>query len=184
MKEIVLVRHGEPDLSMPFKISGKEIPEFLRRYNEAHLKRDSLPPAKLRFFAYNSTIFCSNLPRSLQSAEKCSVIPDVVNELFAESIPPHFQNDLFKLSPKTWLIFSRLMWLAGFSSNGESLTDAKKRAKNAANILINESKTARVLLFGHGLFNILIAKELRKRGFTGKRVPARRHWEFGVYRLL
>ncbi len=184
MKEIILVRHGEPDFTPPLKISGKEIPKLLKKYNEAPLTNRSIPPKRLRFLAHNSIVICSDLPRSVQSAKRCGVNPDIVDPLFEESIPPHFQNDLFRLSPKNWLIFSRIVGFIGFSNNGESFIHTKKRAKRAADILIKESKKNRVLLFGHALFNIFIARELIKAGFIGKRVPAKKYWEFGNYRLL
>ncbi len=181
MREIILVRHGEPDLEIPQKISANEIPIFLQKYNSASLKQNSTPSNKLLFLSQNAAVVCSDLVRSIQSAQKCSVSPYMVDTLFRESIPPYFQNDFFRFTPKQWLVFSRLLWLIGFSNNGESLIGAIKRAKKAANILIELSKSERVVLFGHGLFNILIAKELRRRGFSGKKVPAKKHWDYGIY---
>ena len=179
--KIILVRHGEPDVKIADHISGYEISSFLDYYNNALLKRTSLPSDRLKFLAQNAVVVCSDLKRSLESACFCDVEPLYVDPIFAESIPPHFRSSQIRLSPKSWLIFSRLLWSVGFSKNGESLFEAKKRAQKATKILIDYAMHSDVILFGHGLFNILIAAELRKNNFCGKRVPARKHWEFGVY---
>ena len=181
MNKIILVRHGEPDVTIGEKISGAEIPSFLKRYNEAPLKLNSMPSSKLLFLSANATVIYSDLKRSYCSAQRCGVSPEIEDALFSESIPPHFQNDFLRLKPKTWLLLSRVLWLIGFSLHGESYKEAKKRAKRAADILFHEAKKRDVLLFGHGLFNILIAGELRKRGYKGPKVPARNFWDYGVY---
>ena len=181
MNKIILVRHGEPDVYIKEKISGKEIPSFLETYNTAPLKKNSFPPSKLIFLAQNATVVCSDLHRSSASAARCDVSPKIINPVFAESIPPHFQNKLLKFKPKQWLIFSRLLWLAGFSRNGESLFLTRQRADQAAAILVSEAQQRDVILFGHGLFNIMIAKSLKKRGYEGPKVPARNFWDYGVY---
>jgi broad specificity phosphatase PhoE len=182
MKKIILVRHGEPDVNIKDKISGKEIPSFLEKYNTASLKENSFPSSKLIYLAQNATVVCSDLPRSISSAHKCEVQPKIIDSLFAESIPPHFQSSYLKMHPKQWLIFSRVLWLTGFSSHGESLVKTQQRAKQAAAVLDYEAEQQSVVLFGHGLFNIMIAKALKKRGYRGPKVPARNFWEYGIYR--
>ncbi len=182
MHRIILVRHGEPDLPISEKIRGREIPLFLEAYNKAPLKPSSHPSDKLIYYAQNATVFCSDLPRSLASAKRCSVIPKRIDPLFAESIPPHFQSHLLRLRPKTWLILSRMLWMGGFSLHGESLSSTRQRAVKATEILVGEAKKRDTILFGHGLFNIMIARELLKKGFKGPKVPARDFWDYGIYK--
>ncbi len=182
MHRIILVRHGEPDLAVAEKISGSEISRFLEAYNSAPLVSSSTPSDKLRFLADNATVICSPLPRSLESARRCGVEPAIIDACFAESIPPHFRSRRLKLTPKQWLFFSRILWLGGFSLHGESLYMARKRAKKAAEILLREAAKRDVVLFGHGLFNIMIAARLSALGYRGPRVPARAFWEYGIYR--
>jgi broad specificity phosphatase PhoE len=184
MHKIILVRHGEPDVKIAGKISGAEIPSFLDTYNNAPLNPSSEPSDRLRYLADNATVVCSTLPRSIASAQRCGVKPSIVDTCFCESIPPHFQSDLLKLSPKMWLFLSRMLWLCGFSRHGEALFQTKKRARHAAAILLQEAKNKDVILFGHGLFNIMIAKELKKRGYIGPAVPAREFWDYGIYRSV
>ena len=59
---------------------------------------------------------------------------------------------------------------------------AKARAKQANRTLIELAEThQKVLVVGHGLFNHLLAKELRKSGWQGPRSLGKKHWEFGSY---
>lgn len=184
MHKIILVRHGEPDVTIAGKISGAQIPSFLANYNQAPLKSSSKPSERLRYLADNATVVCSTLPRSIASAACCGVEPDIVDAIFCESIPPHFQSELLTLTPKSWLVLSRLLWMGGFSLHGEALHATKRRASKAANILLQEAQNHNVILFGHGLFNIMIAKELRKKGYRGPGIPAREFWDYGIYRPL
>ena len=181
MHRIILVRHGEPDLAVAKRISGSEISDFLKAYDSAPLTPSSTPSDRLRFLAHNATVVCSPLPRSLESAGRCGVTPDIVDACFAESIPPHFRSRRLTMTPKQWLLLSRIMWLGGFSLHGESLHAARRRARKAAQILIWEAKRRDVVLFGHGLFNIMIAGQLSAMGYRGPRVPARAFWEYGIY---
>ncbi len=181
--KIILVRHGEPDVKIADKISGNEIAHFLDSYNEANIKIISLPPLDLKSLVHDCVIVCSDLNRSLSSASACGLTPSIIDSVFCESIPPHFQNDWMKFSPKQWLVMSRLLWMIGFSKNGESLKETKQRANKAVDILVSSSLEEDVVLFGHGLFNIMIAKELKSRGYKGPRIPAKKYWEYGIYTL-
>ena len=172
MHRIVLVRHGEPDLAVAQRISGSEIATFLKAYDSAPLASSSEPSDRLRFLAHNATVICSSLPRSIESAQRCGVVPKIVDPCFAESIPPHFRTKKLSMTPKQWLLLSRILWLGGFSLHGESLRVARKRAKRAAQILVEEAKKRDVVLFGHGLFNIMIASKLSEIGYKGPRIPA------------
>ena len=183
MKRIILVRHGEPDVTIRSRIAGSEIKTFLQRYDNASLKADTYPSDKLCFLAQNAkTVFCSPLPRSVESAQRCGVRQFSKNSLFIEAIPPHPRIARLRLKPKTWLLVSRMFALAGFSMHGESLRMTRKRAKEAARLLILSAKNGDVMLFGHGLFNLYIAAALRKEGYEGPKVPVRNFWDYAIYR--
>ena len=62
--------------------------------------------------------------------------------------------------------------------------EAKKRAVEAVNILAelaNEHK--KVIFVGHGVYNRILASELRKNGWAGPKNPGSKHWSYGVYKL-
>ena len=64
------------------------------------------------------------------------------------------------------MLLLRVLWLFGLSKNGESFTQAKNRARLAADNLISLAETHyEVLLVGHGFINHFIAQELKKCGW-------------------
>jgi len=48
-------------------------------------------------------------------------------------------------------------------------------------MLTDAAKERDVVLFGHGLFNIMIARALKGYGYAGPGVPAKAFWEYGIY---
>ena len=184
MSKIILVRHGEPDIKIVKMINGLQIEEFLTNYDKSAIKKSSLPCDTLTKLAQKChKIVCSDLERSISSAAALGKIPDEVDAVYSESKPPFLKVGWINLPPKVWLIFSRLLWVVGYSKNGESLKQTKQRAKISAQKLITHSKEGDVMFMGHGLINIFIAKELRKIGYKGSKVPARKYWEYGIYIL-
>jgi hypothetical protein len=72
--------------------------------------------------------------------------------------------------------------MLGFSRNGESLLNARDRAREAAAKLVQLAEEHHaVLLVGHGFINHFIAKELRSRGWLGPKKPGSGFWDYGVY---
>src|SRR5438093_9970936 len=70
----------------------------------------------------------------------------------------------------------------GWSAGVESFKAARERAAKAASILTGHAEeSGAVVLVGHGLMNILIARRLRASGWRGPRLPSPQHWTFGVY---
>jgi len=75
-----------------------------------------------------------------------------------------------------------MLWLLGYSKNSESLKESKSRALQSANILIElADKHGRVLFVGHGVYNRLLANELKSMGWSGPKSPGSKYWSFGVY---
>ncbi|CAN8140204.1 hypothetical protein THIOSC13_1770033 [uncultured Thiomicrorhabdus sp.] len=70
----------------------------------------------------------------------------------------------------------------GYSKNSESLQEAKLRATEAVGKLKEIAyEHERVLFVGHGVYNRLLANELRKTGWSGPKNPGSKHWSFGIY---
>ena len=65
----------------------------------------------------------------------------------------------------------------------ESLAEAKQRARNASERLPVKyaEEHGSVVLVGHGFFNRLIAIELKKMGWKGKRKATAKHWHCTSY---
>ena len=81
-----------------------------------------------------------------------------------------------------WLVLYRLIWLFGYSQNGESYAAANNRADAAASKLMTLAEEHdKVVLIGHGLMNRIIAKRLCINNWTGPTSPGKKYWEFGIY---
>ena len=180
--EIILLRHGKPNFEYSRKISANELGHLVKLYNAAGTK--SIPPeqTKRRVRECKITV-CSNLPRSLESA-KALGITDIhfSAPLFSEVGLPYANWSGIKLSLENWAILFRVMWLFGYSTNGETIRNTKQRAEIASSFLIKQAKQHQsVLLIGHGFINRFIASELLKQGWSGSSSPGKNFWEFGVY---
>lgn len=89
---------------------------------------------------------------------------------------------VLKLTPKIWAVVFRILWLLGYSRNSESLKEAKSRASEAVEKLSDLAQEYESVLFvGHGVYNRMLANELRRRGWAVPNNPGSNHWAFGVY---
>jgi hypothetical protein len=81
-----------------------------------------------------------------------------------------------------WAVISRLMWYAGFSPKIEGYRKSKRRAKQAAAILIKRAmKDGGAALVAHGYFNYLIGIELRRKGFVQTGRHKAKYWNDVTY---
>ena len=184
--EIILLRHGKPVLPELRKMNAVSFREWVRMYNEAGLCASSTPSQEaIRKSKNCNAVVCSSLPRSIESAKTLSKNEITLSsELFNEAGLPISNWQVFKLSPKAWAILFRAMWLFGYSNNSESFKQAKCRAQRSVQILQALALEHESVLFvGHGIYNRLIAKELRANGWTGPGKPGSKHWSFSSYIL-
>ncbi len=182
--KIILLRHGKPDFKIPKYIASKDISKAIDLYNKAGIANDSIPPQESINIAKNAkVIVCSHLPRSLQSAQKLTEKKIYLSDqLFREASLPS-SNSLFpKLPPMAWFTIFRILWLLGYTQNGESVTITRQRAKQATKKLIEIAQQHQsVLLVGHGVFNHFIATELKKQGWKASKKSPQKHWEYTSY---
>ena len=179
--EIILLRHGEPELELKGSVSARKFKMLVKEYIQTGIK-DS-PPDKLKNTFSSHYVVCSELRRSRQSAEKLGFKKiHISSDLFDETEIPHYDNSYFKLPVGIWLIYYRLIWLLGFNNNGESYSLAKKRAIKAVEKLIAlAEENENLIIIGHGLMNRLIAKQLITEGWRGAVSPGKKYWEYGKY---
>ncbi len=181
---IVLLRHGKPDLPEYGKLRANEIHLWISSYNSTGLA-PKIAPLREVFEIANTcnTVICSDLLRSIESAQALGVKQiDIIDPIFREMGLPYGSFPFLKMHPSRWAAFFRVLWFFGYSSNSESLREAKLRARNGAKKLKEETALrGSVLLVGHGFVNRFIAEELLSSGWKGPKNPGRRYWEFGVY---
>lgn len=184
--EISLIRHGKSQLTENDKIPSKEFKKWVQKYDfNGVFEESTYPVGTLEKVAAAKVLVTSDLNRSVVSARLLNPKSKIISDpIFRETELPVNPTIFYKmkLKPNTWAIILRLLWFSGYSNKCESLSEAKLRAKKAAQQLIdyaNEYKS--IVLVGHGFFNMLIAKQLKKSGWTGKRKVGSKHWNCTTY---
>ena len=184
--EISLIRHGKSQLTENDRIPFAEFKKWVQKYDFNGVFEESIyPTVTLEKVAAAKVVVTSDLKRSVVSVRLLNPETKIIlDPIFRETELPVNPTILFKmkLKPNTWAVILRLLWFSGYSNKCESLSEAKLRAKKAAQQLIdyaNEYKS--IVLVGHGFFNMLIAKQLKKSGWKGKRKVGSKHWNCTTY---
>lgn len=183
--EITLLRHGEPVIPPLTRITARSFQRWVELYNFADLSESSIPSDETIFHASKcNAVVCSELPRSIQSAKALKIENITLSSaLFNEAGLPISNWQVIKLSPKTWAVIFRILWLLGYSRNSESYKEAKVRARKSVRILDELAvKYNSVLFVGHGVYNRLLSKYLIAEGWTWEKKTSSKHWEFNVYK--
>ena len=184
---IVLLRHGKPDVPKLGGVSASKIGQCIDAYNAAGVRLEDKPSNGAIEIANScNVVVCSDLPRSIESAQALGVSEiNHIESVFREMGLPFASFPSPKLSPVIWAAIFRTLWFMGFSSNSESLREAKIRALHGAGRLREIAEAdGSVLLVGHGFVNRFIAKELLSTGWKGPACPGKKYWEFGVYEFV
>lgn len=174
--EIILIRHGRPTGAINPKLSASGFANWVRSYNSSKIDSESLPPKELGILLDSHFIITSDLARSIDSANLCvKKEPDLKLKQLREMDIPRYRLP-FVFKAYTWLTVSRVLWFVGFSGKVESFKTAKIRARASAEQLQDLAKQhKKVVVFGHGMMNKYIAKELNKLGWTGT-VKGKKYW--------
>jgi broad specificity phosphatase PhoE len=182
---IILTRHGRVGLRTPRRVPSASLRSVARLYEEAGIRRTPSPPADLRRRAASAGIIvCSDARRAIESARALDRARDPLTDpVFREAGLPLVSPLPLHLSFDAWIVIARVAWFLGWSAGAESVTHARRRARKAARRLIDLSETHQsVMLVGHGVFNALIAVELRRRGWGGPLwKPTAPHWGSASY---
>src|SRR5207248_2304165 len=97
-------------------------------------------------------------------------------ELREAALPERIELSM-RLPAAAWTAFARIVWWLNWASADESRVDAGARASRMADRLTAAAHThGSVLAVGHGIFNRLIAGELKRRGWRGRAILARAYW--------
>lgn len=179
--QIILARHGQPDLQLDSWLRPMSLELWLRRYDEAGVRPDAIPPPTLALAREAGVVLCSSLRRCQESAQRMAPDQPLHSEaLFREAEPPWPECLNTHLPPLAWAALFRL---ARYPGPARPRPDTAARAREACQRLVElAGEHGSVLLVGHGLMSELIAHELRARGWHGPRQPTRGYWRCSVYR--
>jgi broad specificity phosphatase PhoE len=181
--EIVLARHGRPNLVRTGWVIPRQLADWIVAYNDAGVFAEEAP-SDLRAKADSCWIVSSPLLRCVRSAEALAPSRKITSEeLFREVGLPHTLWRFPRLPVSVWTVIFRVAWFCGYSTNSESLSMARDRARTAAARLTELAREHESVFFmGHGIMTALIARELVLRGWVGPKRPAHGYWGFSVYR--
>jgi broad specificity phosphatase PhoE len=184
--QILLLRHGKPRIDHHQWLTPAEFGRWVAEYDAAGIDPDHRPPSPVLDQAAGCpAVVCSPLPRSIESARALGVgnvaVPDA---LFREVDMPCAPLRRPRLPSSAWAVLFRLMWTAGYSANAEPLTAARRRADDCVRRLTAlAAEHGSVLLVGHGSMNWLIARRLKRQGWSGPPRAPMRYWGMSTYRL-
>lgn len=182
-REIILMRHGQPDLVMAGKRSARDMKRWIEAYDLSEVVDQPAPEGSVALAATARVIVASTAPRALTSVRALGLQPVLVDALFCEAQLPHGRWTLPRLSPFTWAFILRVLWLCGFSGKVESAREARMRAGRAAQRLQSLADEGPVLLLGHGIMNRMIAKQLEAAGWVRQQSSGSSYWGATAYRM-
>jgi broad specificity phosphatase PhoE len=186
LQQIILIRHGKPEISKRGWFNRREIMDYMVAYDTVNVYQFEKRP-----FAGNEKleqVFTSKLQRSIHSAFLLfgQSVEYSHMEQFNEFQRKAMRFPNIKLPFGFWSGMSRILWLMGCNDRGiESFGDAKNRAFYDALFLEDEAqKSGRALLVAHGFLNRYIAKHLKKRGWTVLNLDGNEYWgAYVIYRI-
>lgn len=181
---IVLIRHGQPAIDPAPKTGHRGFRDYIDAYEASGLDPKSAPPEELQdLLGELAAVFTSGRKRAEESAKALAPNAELIADpLFAEAPLASPPIPLLKMKVTKWAVVSRVLWYAGFKPRIEGYRRARKRAADAADILIAKAwKDGAAALVAHGYFNYLIGGVLRRRGFVQTGSHRARYWNAVVY---
>ena len=180
--EIILVRHGQPVASENTKVTASGFGRWVQNYDKSLVAKHSLPNKQELMDLDQYFVVSSALKRAVHSAQLLTnESPQQQLSLLNEMEIPRYKLP-FTLKAWTWLYLCRLLWMFGKKGKFESFKKAKQRARLATNKLISlADEQQKVLVFGHGVMNLYVRKNLVKQGW---KVVEKNNKYWGVTRLV
>ena len=182
---IIISRHGRPalDRSAGPKLDWETYRDWWERYEAGSLAEDQVAPEKLKAVVAEASIVLSSVrPRAIETAQRATdgrqpETHAVFNE--APLPPPRLKGR--KYLPKTWNVLARMAWLRGHKLDGESVSEARDRAKEAAALLHASADGETVYLAAHGWFNRMLRRPLRRLGWVCVHDGGDKYWSYRIY---
>lgn len=167
---VVLVRHGEPDISRRIRLSAAQYRDWWGLYETRGLMAGQSAPDGLKTVVGGAgTLISSIRPRAVETAGAvCGGRAWAQDPMFVEApLPPPRWPSWIRLSPRLWGFIARFWWWFFDHHEGqETRAQAEVRADRAAALLIEKSADGRdVVVFAHGFFNGMVGEALRRHGW-------------------
>lgn len=187
---IHLVRHLPPEPSPTTWVDRRGLAAWLDSEGARGIVADPLPSQELVALVIESRhLLISPLARAqatatavldqvpVDSARRTSTVPEL-----REAPLPVLQVPRLRLPLGGWGQLCRVSWFLGYAGSVESRSEAVDRARSVARRLGQLAPSGPVTVIGHGIMNILVARELRRRGWKGPRLPSQHHGGISTFR--
>ncbi|MFD1185845.1 histidine phosphatase family protein [Pontibacter rugosus] len=169
LRQIALVRHGEPALLKTGKFSYNQARQFVQDYDSVGIVVPDTPFLKVEN-PDDIAVFASSINRAKATAQ---YIFGADREMTVSPAFREFETSMGKHSPNMsmsinfWTTTARIKWMLGIDRQGaESFADARKRARKAAQVLAKATdEKPEVVLVAHGLLNRYIEQNLKDMGW-------------------
>lgn len=182
---IIVSRHGRPvlDRSAGPRLTWQEYRNWWERYEASSLAEDQAPPEGLKATIKDVDVVLSSIrPRAVETAMWATDGREPEQHpMFNEAPlpPPRLKGRTYL--PKTWNILARTVWLRGHSLDMESVSEARLRARAAAERLHETAEGKSVYLAAHGWFNRMLRKPLKQLGWVCVRDGGDKYWSYRIY---
>lgn len=178
---VILVRHGEPDISRKVRLSADEYRRWWGSYETKGLLAGQTPPEDLKQIARTAGVLISSVrPRAIETAGAvCAGRAFAQDPLFVEApLPPPRWPGWIRLSPRLWGFIARTWWWFFDHHEGqETRAQAEKRADQAAAMLVDLSREGQdVLVVAHGFFNGMVGEALKRQGWRCTEDQGFKYW--------
>ena len=167
INQVVLIRHGQPNIDKKGWRNRKEAMKYVRDYDSVGIIPPDFTPVCLKA-GQRVTVYHSTLPRAAHTAKLLfEDTPMVADPRFREFERKVLKFINMKLPLGFWVGASRVLWFTGMNKKDiESFKTAKRRAKGNAAFLTSRVETnPATVLVAHGLHNKYVLKYLRKLGW-------------------
>src|ERR1700749_31697 len=181
---IILIRHGRPAIDVAPRTSHGGFRTYIDDYEAAGLDPGSAPPEELQDLVKElDAVFTSGKPRAHQSAKALAPNAELIADpLFVEAPLASPRIPLLRMKVPKWAVVARILWHAGDHPEVENFRKSKRRAAEAADILMRRAREdGQAALVAHGYFNLMIGRELRHRGFTKTGSHRAQYWNAVIY---
>ncbi len=176
--QIVLIRHGRPALLRRSAIAGRDLGRWSARYDAAGIVMTPPPSGVQEIVASAPCVVASDLRRSIESARLLSPRREVrIDPDLREAALPDSVGGALVMPPGLWIGVARLAWWLGCCRSAEPVEATRRRASLAADRLCAlADEWGAVAVVGHGIFNLFLGRQLRRRGWAGPRAWIGRYW--------
>jgi broad specificity phosphatase PhoE len=164
---IALVRHARVSFSGSAWVSPGRVREAVDEYDRAPIKPGEVSADLEALVQSASVVVSSSLSRSLHTAKLLARGRAVTSDsIYDEAALPSPRGAVPFLPIRLWFVVMRVLWLLGWARGAETSSEARLRARLAAERLVQAAEPDNlVVLVGHGIFMTLISRALQDNGW-------------------